>query len=146
MRINTSMNPKNIEPIRKEAAPSSAKAQFAGLVSTSRASQSQEAIKDLLQKLDKRGELLSKNITVDNLREYKRMVKQVLGEAINGGLELQEKQGLTGRGRPKTYKVVEEVDKKLVELTEQVLDKESKGMDILATIGEVKGLLVNYLL
>lgn len=146
MRINTTMNPKNIESIRKETAPSTAKTQFASLVSTSKANQSQEAIKDLLQKLDKRGDLLSKNMTVDNLREYKRLVKQVLGEAINGGLELQEKQGLTGRGRPKTYKVVEEVDKKLVELTEQVLDKESKGMDILATIGEVKGLLVNYLL
>ncbi|MDY0394833.1 DUF327 family protein [Virgibacillus halophilus] len=35
------------------------------------------------------------------------------------------------------------MDEKLVKLTEDVLDQEKKTVDLLDTIGEIKGLLVN---
>ena len=46
-------------------------------------------------------------------------------------------------GTHSTLALVKEVDQKLVELTEQVMDHEKKTVDLLGLIGEIKGLLVN---
>lgn len=39
--------------------------------------------------------------------------------------------------------VVQVVDEKLVELTEEVMSKEKNSLNILGKIGEIKGLLIN---
>ena len=58
-------------------------------------------------------------------------------------LELTEHRGFNQRGSTKVYKLVKEVDKKLIDLTNEVLDKEKKGLDILGLVGEIKGMLIN---
>ena len=45
--------------------------------------------------------------------------------------------------RTKIYKIVKEVDKALIDLTNSVLDKEKNSLDILSRVGEIKGLLIN---
>lgn len=40
-------------------------------------------------------------------------------------------------------KTVEEMDEKVMELTEEVVDQEKSTVDLLRTIDEIKGLLVN---
>ena len=57
--------------------------------------------------------------------------------------KLEEQRGLGWRGRTKVYKIVKEVDKKLIDLANTVLEKEQNGLDILGLVGEIKGLLVN---
>ena len=47
------------------------------------------------------------------------------------------------RGSAKVYKLVKEVDKKLVDLTNAVLDKEDKSIRLLSMIGEIQGMLIN---
>ncbi|WP_370639190.1 DUF327 family protein [Cohnella sp. REN36] len=39
--------------------------------------------------------------------------------------------------------MITEVDKKLTEVTDAVLKKEQKGINILDTVGEIRGLLIN---
>ena len=46
-------------------------------------------------------------------------------------------------GYSRTLSTVQEVDTKLVELTQLVLDKQRNSIDILEKIGEIKGLLIN---
>jgi uncharacterized protein YaaR (DUF327 family) len=58
-------------------------------------------------------------------------------------LELKDKQGFNFRGRPKSYKVVEEIDQKLVQLTDEVVHKEKNGIHVLSLVGEIKGLMIN---
>ncbi|MBS7683858.1 YaaR family protein, partial [Vibrio cholerae] len=77
------------------------------------------------------------------LRRYKKMVKDFMDEAVNNALKLEEQSGFNRRGRTKVYKIVKEVDKKLVELTNTLLDKEKNGLDILQSVGEIQGLLIN---
>lgn len=40
-------------------------------------------------------------------------------------------------------KTVETIDAKLVELSEEILNKEKSSLEILEMIGEIKGLLIN---
>ena len=97
----------------------------------------------MMQDIEDQGKILSKSQTVEDLKKYKKLVKEFMDDAVNNGLKLEEQRGFNRRGRTKVYKIVKEVDKKLIDLTNAVLDKEKNGLNILNLVGEIKGLLIN---
>lgn len=102
-----------------------------------------DKLSKFVEEIEDQGKVLAENRTVDELRKYKKMVKQFMEEAVQNGLQLEEQRGFNRRGRTKIYKIVKEVDKKLIDLANTVLDKEKNSLDILNTVGEIKGLLIN---
>ncbi|MBS4208283.1 YaaR family protein [Bacillus sp. FJAT-50079] len=102
-----------------------------------------ERMDKLRQEIEQQGEKLAKSQTIEDFRKYKQLVKSFMEDAVNNGLQLQEQRGFDWRGRTKVYKIVKEVDKKLIDLANSVLDKEKKGLDLLGLIGEIEGLLIN---
>lgn len=97
----------------------------------------------IVSDIEEQGKNLAENRTVDQLRKYKKMVKDFLEEAVQNGLQLEEQRGFNRRGRTKIYKIVKEVDRKLIDLTNTVLDKEKNALDILNQVGEIRGMLIN---
>ena len=97
----------------------------------------------MMQDIEDQGKILSKSQTVEDLKRYKKLVKEFMDDAVNNGLKLEEQRGFNRRGRTKVYKIVKEVDSKLIDLTNAVLDKEKNGLNILNLVGEIKGLLIN---
>ena len=97
----------------------------------------------MMQDIEDQGKILSTSQTVEDLKKYKKLVKEFLDDAVNNGLKLEEQRGFNRRGRTKVYKIVKEVDKKLIDLANSVLDKEKNGLNILNLVGEIKGLLIN---
>jgi uncharacterized protein len=71
------------------------------------------------------------------------MVKEFMEEAVNSGLQLEEQRGFNRRGRTKVYKIVKEVDSRLTQLANDVINKEKSQLDILSKVGEIQGLLIN---
>jgi uncharacterized protein len=102
-----------------------------------------EKMTKLMQDIEDQGKVLAESRTIEDLKKYKKMVKEFMEDAVNNGLKLEDQRGFNRRGRTKVYKIVKEVDSKLIELTNAVLAKEKKGLDILNLVGEVKGLLIN---
>ncbi len=116
---------------------------FQEVIGKNRQEMVHEKLTKLVQDLEDQGKVLSDTRTIDDLRKYKKMVKEFMDEAVQNGLQLEERRGFNRRGRTKIYKIVKEVDKKLIDLTNAVLDKEKKSLDILSMVGEIKGLLIN---
>lgn len=102
-----------------------------------------ERLSNMMSQIEEQGKLLGKHQTVDALKKYKTLVKKFMDDAVKNGLELQEQRGFNRRGSSKVYKIVKEVDSKLVDLTNEVLSKEKEGLRILSMVGEIQGLLVN---
>ncbi|WP_051330894.1 YaaR family protein [Aneurinibacillus terranovensis] len=102
-----------------------------------------EKLNKLIQQIDIQGERLNRSRTIKDLKHYKSLVKNFMEEAVKNGVALEERHGFSRRGRSKVYKIITEVDKKLTEVTNAVLDKEKKGIHILDAIGEIRGLLIN---
>jgi uncharacterized protein len=102
-----------------------------------------EKFVNMAKEIEDQGKVLSESRTVEDLKKYKKMVKSLLEEAVNNALQLENQRGFNRRGRTKVYKIVKEVDSKLVQLTNEVLQKEQKGLNILNLVGEVQGLLIN---
>ena len=97
----------------------------------------------MMQDIEDQGKILSTSQTVEDLKKYKKLVKEFLDDAVNNGLKLEEQRGFNRRGRTKVYKIVKEVDSKLIDLTNAVLDKEKNGLKILNMVGEIQGLIIN---
>ncbi len=116
---------------------------FTEIMDQRRHDKAYDRLTKMIEQIDDQGKVLSETRTVEELRKYKQLVKDFMKEAVDHGLNLEEKRGFNRRGRTKIYKVVEEVDRKLLELTNAVMEKEKKGIDILDKVGEIRGLLVN---
>lgn len=102
-----------------------------------------EKLTKMVAEIEEQGKVLAEHRTIDELRKYKKMVKEFMEEAVNNGLQLEEQRGFNRRGRTKIYKIVKEVDKKLIDLANDVLNKEKSTLDILRSVGEIQGLLIN---
>ncbi|MDF0726068.1 YaaR family protein [Cytobacillus sp. S13-E01] len=116
---------------------------FSEVMSKGRKQQNYERLTGMMKEIEGQGKQLAESRTIDNLRKYKKLVKDFMEEAVSNGLQLEEQRGFNRRGRTKVYKIIKEVDSKLIELTNAVLDKEKKGLDALSLVGEIHGLLIN---
>ncbi|WP_062046437.1 YaaR family protein [Bacillus sp. JCM 19034] len=116
---------------------------FKEVIGKQRNEKAYEKLSAFMQKIDDQGKVLAEKRTVDELRKYKKLVKEFMEDAVEFGLSLEERRGFNRRGRTKIYKIVKEVDRKLLDLTDTVLNKQKKGLEILNMVGEIKGLLVN---
>nr|WP_275899699.1 YaaR family protein [Bacillus piscicola] len=125
----------------KEAARTSTT--FTEIMAQRRQEKAYERFTQMIDDIEDQGKVLAESRTAEELRKYKQLVKDFLQEAVDHGLSLEEKRGFNRRGRTKVYKIVEEVDRKLLDLTNAVLEKEKSGIGILDMVGEIRGLLVN---
>ncbi|CAH2712915.1 hypothetical protein BACCIP111895_00048 [Neobacillus rhizosphaerae] len=103
----------------------------------------QDHLHQLLQDIDKQGVQLSEKPTFNELRKYKNLVKQFMGEVTKNGMGLYQTESWDPYGGNKKLKTVQVLDKKLMELTDHVLNQQNGGLSILERIGEIKGLLIN---
>ncbi|UHA61572.1 YaaR family protein [Metabacillus litoralis] len=130
----------NIE--KKQPVPTES-VSFTEVMANKRGNALYERFATLAKDIENQGKVLSESRTVEDLKKYKKLVKTFLEEAVNNGLQLEDQRGFNRRGRTKIYKIVKEVDSKLIDLTNEVLNKQQKGLNILNLVGEVQGLLIN---
>ena len=116
---------------------------FTEVMGTKRENLVYEKMTKMMSAIEDQGKVLAESRTVEDLKKYKKLVKEFMDDAVKNGLKLEEQRGFNRRGRTKVYKIVKEVDKKLIDLTNAVLEKEKKGINILNLVGEIKGLLIN---
>lgn len=116
---------------------------FTDVISTKRQNVALEKMTGMMKEIETQGEKLAEHRTIEDLRKYKKMVKEFMEEAVNGGLQLEEQRGFNRRGRTKVYKIVKEVDSRLTQLANDVINKEKSHLDLLGKVGEIQGLLIN---
>ncbi|MFK9119965.1 YaaR family protein [Peribacillus castrilensis] len=97
----------------------------------------------LIGDIEGAGQRLVRSRTFRELAKYKALVKRFVKEAVEYGLELKQSTSWNEYGQSRPLKTVETIDAKLVELSEEILNKEKSSLEILEMIGEIKGLLIN---
>lgn len=116
---------------------------FASMVRKSQTKLQHESLNQLMTRVDSQGQKLANQRTLENLRDYKNIVKQFIGESLSYGLQLSDKQSFNPSGGMKNHQLIEVIDQKLIEIHDEVLNNEKEGFDILQLVGEIKGLLIN---
>lgn len=100
-------------------------------------------MQQLMKEVESAGERLARSRTFKDLAKFKTLVKQFVKEAVSFGMELKHSHSWNQHGEGRSLKLVETIDEKLVQLTEELMDNKDEQIDILGRVGEIKGLLIN---
>ncbi|NQD67907.1 YaaR family protein [Bacillus haikouensis] len=102
-----------------------------------------DQLNKLLVTIEDAGSRLANSRTFKDLAKYKTLVKKFVRETVDFGMDLKQSHTWNQYGEGRKLNIVETIDQQLVDLTEAVMDKEKKSIDVLGKIGEIKGLLIN---
>ncbi len=101
---------------------------------------SRKNLKDLLSSIRKKGDDIIITKSHSDVLEYKNLVKQYLKKVMEDMYELNK---FSDTFSSRYYLIVETIDGRLKELTDKVLSGEKDNIDILNTIDEIQGLIVD---
>lgn len=117
--------------------------QFSGVIQKQDQKLQFDALNKLLGDIEGAGDRLVRSRTFKDLAKFKSLVKKFVKEAVDFGMDLKQSQSWNQYGQSRPLKTVETIDERLVQLTEDVMNKENDSLNILGQIGEIKGLLIN---
>lgn len=146
MKINPGWRPfgKEIKIAENTSSPQLQPKTFSDMMQQQEEKATHEQLQKMLQQIQRQAERLAKAMTVRELRLYKQLVKQFLEETARRGVHLKETKGWDRRGRTKRYKILDEIDKELLSMADEMLESEQGRIEILQKIGEIRGMLINY--
>ncbi len=104
-----------------------------------------EQLKVLYDKIEVQSSRLQDKLFIEDLIEYKELVKEFLDITINNSHVFYKENSLDRRGRHRVYSLVKKVDNELDELTKDFLDLEGKRIRILKRLDDIKGMLLDIL-
>ncbi|WP_059172689.1 YaaR family protein [Bacillus sp. FJAT-27445] len=104
---------------------------------------SKERLESLLSQLDRNGSRLTVSRSMQDLLAYKQTIREFLQEVVHNGYTLEEHRNFQQNGREKKLILIKQVDRHLLELSDQVFDQQTTTVGLLDKLGEIKGLLVN---
>lgn len=116
---------------------------FEQMVQSQTVKLTEQELDRMIEDISVQGERLSRSRTVRDLVAFKRLVKIFLEKTVYKGYQLDISQNFSLQGNSQQLALVKEIDQHIVQLTETIINQESKNVDLLGLIGEIKGLLVN---
>ncbi|WP_223703285.1 YaaR family protein [Sutcliffiella deserti] len=143
MKISTDFQT-NIDKSRLEVKGDAAsRVGFGGIMQKHSFKLQSEQLQTLMRDIEVVGNRLGNSRTFQDLAKYKTLVKRFMEEAVEFGMKLNKSHHWTSDGQSRHLQIVKQVDKNLVALTEEVMGQEKNRINILSSIGEIKGLLIN---
>jgi uncharacterized protein len=106
----------------------------------------EERINSLVSKIAEQGEKLTKRTDIRELKIYKSLVSEFLDEALSNSQKFTKKNFMDRRGRHKVYAVVSKINDELDNLTKEVLNKEKDNINILKSLDDIRGLIMDIIL
>ncbi|MEG0380842.1 MAG: YaaR family protein [Kurthia sp.] len=142
MKINQDLRINNNQT--RQALPNQQPAnRFGNMVVAQGQKMQTEQITRLLGDISSAGDRIARSRNLRDMAKFKMLVKRFLKEAVSSGMELKQSHTWNRFGESRRLKIIDTIDEKLVELTEDMLNEEKSSVDLLAKIGELKGLLIN---
>lgn len=113
---------------------------FSKEMDSSLSNRSKKDLKELMDSIKKKGDRVVLTKTHGDVMEYKSLVKEYLNKVMDNMYELNK---CYDTFNSRYYLTVETIDKKLQELTNNILGNEKDNISILTTIDEIQGLLLD---
>ncbi|HAV43672.1 TPA: DUF327 domain-containing protein [bacterium] len=105
-----------------------------------------EVLDKVLGGIDEAAERFLEHPTYGNLLTYKGLVQRFMKIVIEKLYRVKERFGSKTTDQQKIYTVIEEVDKHLKELTDEVLSGQTDPLNLMAKLDDIRGMLVDLYL
>ena len=106
-------------------------------------SMTREQMEEMLRRIDEQAARLSKTPTYDELKEYRTLIKNFVGEAVSHMYELHTEAGWDRMGRQRIYTTVRKIDRRLEDMAEQIRLGQSEQLDVIASHDAIRGMLID---
>ena len=116
--------------------------EFGGVLSQTQKIQRIE-LQAFLGRLETQGKKLAHSLSIRDLKDFRDMVKSFLRSTFGQSRKMQEDTSWDYQGRPKVMARIGKIDQALDELGKQLLDQQSKPLEVLTKIDEIRGLIVD---
>lgn len=103
----------------------------------------QEKLTTLMTEITAQGEKIGKKKDIRDMRKYRSLIKDFMNEIVNRSHEFSRENFLDRKGRHRVYGIIRLVDSTLDELAQELCKDEKDNMEVLAKIGEIRGLLLD---
>lgn len=103
----------------------------------------QNRLSALMEEITVEGEKLSKKRDIRDMKHYRGLVKDFMNEIVTHSHAFSRENFLDRRGRHRVYGIIRLVDENLDKLAQELMKDEKDNLAILATIGEIRGLLLD---
>ena len=103
----------------------------------------QTRLQGLMQAITDEGEKIAKRKDLRDMKRYRSLVKEFLGEIISRSHSFSRENFLDRRGRHRVYGIIRLVDENLDALAQELMKDEKDNLAILSKIGEIRGLLLD---
>jgi len=98
----------------------------------------------LVEEITKQGEKFYRNPVYNELKIYKSMIKQFIKHTTDNMFSVEHYIGGRIRIRQKIYTITKIIDQKLEALTKLIISEQSQNIDLLSTLDEIRGLLIDF--
>ena len=106
----------------------------------------QKYITDLRNRIIDQGNILKKKADIKELQQYRLMITELVRETVSNSFECTSKNSFDARGRHKVFVLIRNVNKKLDEMTKEILSEQADNLKIMDMVDDIRGLLVDMFL
>ena len=100
-------------------------------------------LQTFLNRLETQGQKLAHSLSIRDLKDFRDMVKSFLRSTFGQSRKMQEDSSWDSHGRPKVMARIAKIDQTLDELGKQLLDQQTKPLEVLTKIDEIRGLIID---
>ena len=116
---------------------------FSSELADQESSMTREQLEELLKKIDEQGARLTNTPTYDELKSYRSLVKEFVGEVVSRMYALNSSAGWDRLGRQKVYTTVRKIDDELEAMAEHIRLGQADSLTIVASQDAIRGMLVD---
>jgi uncharacterized protein YaaR (DUF327 family) len=97
----------------------------------------------LIRDIEQQGATLCRRADMGEMQKYRGMITQLINETVSNGYAFSKEEKFGGNGRGRVFAVIRRVNEKLDAMTQKILKKEEKNLDLLDDVDDIRGLLVD---
>jgi uncharacterized protein YaaR (DUF327 family) len=106
----------------------------------------EDKLNELISKITVQGQKLGEKIDIRELKIYKKLIAEFLGEAIKNTNKFSKQSFLDRRGRHRVYAIVKKINNELELLTRDILNGEKDKIRILQRLDDIRGLVLDIIM
>ena len=103
-------------------------------------------LEGIFEKIVEKSDHLKDNLYLKDVLEYKKLVKNFLGVAVENSHVFSQQNFLDRRGRHRVYSIVKQVDRELDSITRDFITNHIDHARVLKSIDSIRGLLVDVMM
>ena len=103
-------------------------------------------LEGIFEQIVEKSDNLKDNLYLKDVLEYKKLVKDFLGTAVENSHVFSQQNFLDRRGRHRVYSIVKQVDRELDSITRDFITNHIDHSRVLKSIDSIRGLLVDIMM